>query len=350
MGPVEALDDGRPLHFSPRPRAVLAVLMLHAGQVVPATRLIDAVWADRPPETAANVVQGYVSQLRKALGRDVARDPRPGLSAARRARRDRPASLRASRHRRSARPRRRPTRGRCGRAPRCAGALAGRGTGRRRRRRCLAPRGDAARRAPARRARATDRGRPRLRASPRGRGRARRPDVGQSPARASAGAPDARPVSLRPPGGGARLVPGDALCASSTSSVSSPGQPCRSSNRPSSGTTRARPPGRAGRPAGRGAERAHDRRRAARPGRRGFAVAVADRSPPRAIGRSCSPATVGTIRRLRRGLSRPARASRTARRGRDRRAGGGVHVADPGADLARSPASRTPSSCSWTRP
>ena len=77
LGPVEALVDGRPAQLSLRPRAVLAVLMLHAGEVVPATRLIDAVWDGRPPETAANVLQGYVSQLRKTLGRDAVdtRDP-----------------------------------------------------------------------------------------------------------------------------------------------------------------------------------------------------------------------------------------------------------------------------------
>jgi DNA-binding SARP family transcriptional activator len=78
LGPVEALADGRAVHLSPRPRAVLAVLALHAGQVVPAARLIDAVWADRPPETAANVLQGYVSQLRKGLGRDTVETRDPG--------------------------------------------------------------------------------------------------------------------------------------------------------------------------------------------------------------------------------------------------------------------------------
>ena len=78
LGPVEALTDGRPVRLSPRPRAVLAVLALHAGQVVPVARLIDAVWADSPPETAANVLQGYVSQLRKALGRDAVETRDPG--------------------------------------------------------------------------------------------------------------------------------------------------------------------------------------------------------------------------------------------------------------------------------
>src|SRR5262249_46833733 len=41
-----------------------------ANEVVPADRLIDAVWDDDPPETARNVVQSYVSQLRKAIGPD----------------------------------------------------------------------------------------------------------------------------------------------------------------------------------------------------------------------------------------------------------------------------------------
>jgi DNA-binding SARP family transcriptional activator len=78
LGPVEALIDGRPARLSQRPRAVLAVLLLHAGQVVPAPRLIDAVWGEQPPETAANVLQGYVSQLRKALGRESVETRDPG--------------------------------------------------------------------------------------------------------------------------------------------------------------------------------------------------------------------------------------------------------------------------------
>jgi DNA-binding SARP family transcriptional activator len=78
LGPLAALDDGRELRLGgARPRGVLAILLLHAGQVVPASRLIDEVWGENAPQTAANVVQGYVSQLRKELGRDaiLTRDP-----------------------------------------------------------------------------------------------------------------------------------------------------------------------------------------------------------------------------------------------------------------------------------
>jgi DNA-binding SARP family transcriptional activator len=57
---------------------VLAVLLLHSGQVVSTSGLIDAVWAEDPPDTAANVIQGYVSQLRKELGRDTIETREPG--------------------------------------------------------------------------------------------------------------------------------------------------------------------------------------------------------------------------------------------------------------------------------
>ena len=51
-------------------RALLALLLAHANEVVPLDRLIDGLWDEAPPETAANIVQGYVSQLRKLLGRE----------------------------------------------------------------------------------------------------------------------------------------------------------------------------------------------------------------------------------------------------------------------------------------
>jgi DNA-binding SARP family transcriptional activator len=79
LGPLEALADGKPAKLGgSRPRAVLAVLLLHSGQVVSASRLIDEVWAEDPPGTAANVLQGYVSQLRKELGRDTIETREPG--------------------------------------------------------------------------------------------------------------------------------------------------------------------------------------------------------------------------------------------------------------------------------
>lgn len=70
LGPVEALVDGAPAPLGgTRQRAVLALLLAHANEVVPVDQLIDGVWDDAPPDTAANVLQGYVSHLRKVLGR-----------------------------------------------------------------------------------------------------------------------------------------------------------------------------------------------------------------------------------------------------------------------------------------
>jgi DNA-binding SARP family transcriptional activator len=71
LGPLEVLVDGTPARLGgPRQRALLALLLVHANEVVPVARLVDEVWGDDPPMTAGNVLQTYVSQLRKALGRD----------------------------------------------------------------------------------------------------------------------------------------------------------------------------------------------------------------------------------------------------------------------------------------
>ena len=71
LGSVEALVDGRSVDLGgPRQRGVLVALLTEANRVVPASRVIEAVWGDEPPATAANLVQRAVSQLRKGLGRD----------------------------------------------------------------------------------------------------------------------------------------------------------------------------------------------------------------------------------------------------------------------------------------
>jgi WD40 repeat protein/DNA-binding SARP family transcriptional activator len=68
LGPLEVLEEGRPLPLGgPKQQALLAVLLLHANEVVSADRLIDALWGERAPETAAHTLQVYVSQVRKAL-------------------------------------------------------------------------------------------------------------------------------------------------------------------------------------------------------------------------------------------------------------------------------------------
>jgi DNA-binding SARP family transcriptional activator len=69
LGPLEVDTPDGPLPIGgPKQRTVLAILVLSANRVVIATRLIDALWGDDPPETARNTLQTYVRHLRKALG------------------------------------------------------------------------------------------------------------------------------------------------------------------------------------------------------------------------------------------------------------------------------------------
>jgi DNA-binding SARP family transcriptional activator len=71
LGPLEASEDGQLLDLGPpKQRALLALLVLHRNQVVSADRLIDELWAGRPPAAAGKSIQVYVSQLRKNLGAD----------------------------------------------------------------------------------------------------------------------------------------------------------------------------------------------------------------------------------------------------------------------------------------
>ncbi|MGQ0572690.1 MAG: BTAD domain-containing putative transcriptional regulator [Pseudonocardia sp.] len=68
LGEVEVLLDGRPVDIGhARQRAVLAALLVDVNRVVPVDRLIDRVWADRPPYRARNALSAYVSRLRQRL-------------------------------------------------------------------------------------------------------------------------------------------------------------------------------------------------------------------------------------------------------------------------------------------
>jgi DNA-binding SARP family transcriptional activator len=81
LGPLEVVEDGRALALGgARQRALLAILLTRANEVVSTDRLIDDLWGDAPPKTAANTIQFYVSQLRKALGADRIATRAPGYA------------------------------------------------------------------------------------------------------------------------------------------------------------------------------------------------------------------------------------------------------------------------------
>jgi DNA-binding SARP family transcriptional activator len=71
LGPLEVQDEGGELSLGGRkPRALLAVLLLHPNEVVPADRLIDELLGEDFPKRAA-ALRVNVSRLRKALPQDV---------------------------------------------------------------------------------------------------------------------------------------------------------------------------------------------------------------------------------------------------------------------------------------
>jgi predicted ATPase/DNA-binding SARP family transcriptional activator len=79
LGPLEVSLDERAVELGGyRQRALLAALLLRANEVVSTDRLIEDVWGESAPPSAPNMVQVYVSRLRKALGRDLLVTRPPG--------------------------------------------------------------------------------------------------------------------------------------------------------------------------------------------------------------------------------------------------------------------------------
>src|SRR5436853_2855781 len=71
LGPLEVTDGERTIELGARrQRQLLAILLLHANEVVSSDRLIEDIWGAKPPATAAKTLQVYVSRLRRALGNE----------------------------------------------------------------------------------------------------------------------------------------------------------------------------------------------------------------------------------------------------------------------------------------
>ena len=69
LGPFEVRDsEGAPIQLpGGRERSLLALLLIHRGEVVSSDRIVDALWGERAPGTATKAVQGYISHLRRVL-------------------------------------------------------------------------------------------------------------------------------------------------------------------------------------------------------------------------------------------------------------------------------------------
>jgi DNA-binding SARP family transcriptional activator/streptogramin lyase len=69
LGPLEVVDGAQTIPIRPgKDRAVLALLLLHANAPVSSERLIDELWGEAPPPSAAKILQSSVSRLRRQVG------------------------------------------------------------------------------------------------------------------------------------------------------------------------------------------------------------------------------------------------------------------------------------------
>jgi predicted ATPase/DNA-binding SARP family transcriptional activator len=71
LGPLEVTEGSASLALGgPRQRSVLALLLLDAGRVVHADRMVTEIWGDEPPDGARDSLYTYISNLRGVIGRD----------------------------------------------------------------------------------------------------------------------------------------------------------------------------------------------------------------------------------------------------------------------------------------
>ncbi|UGU19792.1 BTAD domain-containing putative transcriptional regulator [Mycobacterium avium] len=69
LGPLQVRRHGTPVAIpGAKPRAVLTMLGLHGGALVSADALMELLWGEEPPRTAAKALQTHISSLRRILG------------------------------------------------------------------------------------------------------------------------------------------------------------------------------------------------------------------------------------------------------------------------------------------
>jgi DNA-binding SARP family transcriptional activator len=79
LGPLEVAENGHALRLGGRKqRALLALMLLHAGEVVARDRLIEELWHGNPPAAAETSLRAYLSRLRAILGAERVQTRTPG--------------------------------------------------------------------------------------------------------------------------------------------------------------------------------------------------------------------------------------------------------------------------------
>ena len=80
LGPIECTVAGKPVDIGgDKPQTILLALILAEGRMVTTDRLIDLVWADRPPAKPNVTLRSYISHLRKLLEPDRASGRKPQI-------------------------------------------------------------------------------------------------------------------------------------------------------------------------------------------------------------------------------------------------------------------------------
>ncbi|HEX5200500.1 MAG TPA: BTAD domain-containing putative transcriptional regulator, partial [Actinoplanes sp.] len=67
LGPLRVLRAGEPVRLGPQQAALLSVLVIEAGHAVPATRLVDLLWAEPSPAGGMATLRSHVANLRRLL-------------------------------------------------------------------------------------------------------------------------------------------------------------------------------------------------------------------------------------------------------------------------------------------
>jgi len=79
LGPLEVVNETGPVALTgQKQRALLALLLIHAGETLSTDRIVDELWGDNPPRTATTSLWNLVAQLRKVLPPDVLATKPPG--------------------------------------------------------------------------------------------------------------------------------------------------------------------------------------------------------------------------------------------------------------------------------
>ena len=79
LGSIEVFVGGSSVPVGgPKPRTLLAVLVVHADRVVSHEQLVDAVWGENPPDQARSAIYTYISTLRRAFAENASALSREG--------------------------------------------------------------------------------------------------------------------------------------------------------------------------------------------------------------------------------------------------------------------------------